>query len=359
MVVIARINKRTNKYLSAGERASIARMIVEGRKPDYIADMLGRDRSTIYREIKRGTIKQQRTTNTAYKETVWVYDPDYAETSACSRQAGKGTLPKLARDAQLLAKIDRLMLENQWSPQAVLGHLGLTGELTVSICVKTLYNIINAGRMITKPKDLPRKGKQKKHEQAMYTRPKNTNTIGTSIDLRPAEAIDRKTFGHWEGDLVMGGKSSSKHCLITLVERKTRFGIVFKLPNAKQASVLAVMAKLEEALGERVEQVIKTITWDNGTSFARPEELERRARAPDKKRWLVFYAHPYRAWERGSNENFNGFLRRKVPKGCDIKAFSDAEIASVTSWLNSYPRGILGWKSASDAFAEEIASLVA
>ena len=225
MHVVAEFDKRSGKYLTGDARGYIARSHAEGRTPDEIASMLGRHRSTIYRELARGSVDQQKSTHTTYKQAVRVYRPDYAQNEAVKRQARKGTLPKLAHDIELLVKIDTLMLKNEWSPPTVLGHLRIKGELTTSICDKTLYNYVNNGRMRTKPENLPRKGKQKRHKEAMYKRAKkNTHTIGNSIELRPAEAIGRLVFGHWEGDLVVGGQYTSKECLLTLIERKTRFG---------------------------------------------------------------------------------------------------------------------------------------
>lgn len=356
---------RTGKYLSDVERSDIARYLSQGKKVAWIAEQLGRHRSTIYREIERGSVEQVYTDHTHYMATRIVYSLDYAIRTSIERQARKGALPKLAYDPPLIQKIDKLMFENHWSPKTVVGRLEQQGELTTHVCFKTVYNMVNSGKLITHPQHLPRKGQQKKKEKDdANARAKRLNTNGTPIDKRPPEANDRSEFGHWEADTVCSGKGSLTR-LFTLIERKTRYGIAVEIPCGKADVILEVLDQIEELFGEKVAEIIKTITFDNGSEFPRPEDIER-SRSPTRRnaegeggRWKVYYAHPYSSWERGGNENFNGFLRRWIPKGCDIGEFTPDEVSSIVKWVNDYPREVLGWATASEAFKAELEALAA
>lgn len=355
---------RAGKYLEDAERKEIARYLSQGKQVSWIADQLGRHRSTIYREIKRGSVEQVYSDHTHYMDTKIVYCTDFAIQTSIERQARKGAIPKLAYDPLLLKKIDDLMHDKHWSPKTVLGRLDRLGELTTPVCYKTVYNLVNGGRLITHPEHLPRKGKQRKKDQEQYTRRNKMNTNGTPIDLRPERANDRSEFGHWEGDTVCSGKDSLTR-LFTLIERKTRFGIAVEIPCGKADVILDVLDEIEGMFGDKVTQIIKSITFDNGSEFPSPDNIER-SRSPTKRdaegkggRWKVYYAHPYSSWERGGNENFNGFLRRMIPKGCDIGQFTPDEVRDITKWVNDYPREVLGWATASECFKAEIEALAA
>lgn len=360
MVYVSKVEPRSGAYLNEAERWQIACYLKDGLKVSEIAIRLGRHRSTIYREIARGAVEQQYKSKNDYHPIRIVYDPDVANDVTRANQRRKGALPKLAYDPDLLAVIDDHMLKDHWSPETIVGRLDREGALTTKVCFKTIYNYVNAGRMRTKPENLLRKGMQKspKKDEKNYE-PKSMNTKGTPIDLRPKEISKREEFGHWEGDTVHSGtKTGSTWCIYTFVERKTRFGLAFRMPNASAESTLAVHAAIEEVFGDFAPYVIKTITYDNGSEFSFPKDELVRDRSPagaEECEWELYYAHPYRSGERGSNENFNGIMRRWVPKGCDIGKFSDADIYRASDWINDMPRGILDWDTARERFNAELA----
>ena len=136
--------------------------------------------------------------------------------------------------------------------------------------------------------------------------------------------------------------------LLTLTERKTRQEIIFRLPNKTQKAVKRAIDRLERKYGKDFKKKFRTITVDNGSEFLDFKSLEKSCKR-DEKRFKMYYAHPYSSWERGSNENANGIIRRFFPKGTDFSKFGIAKIQAVEDWMNDYPRRILGGISANSA----------
>ena len=178
---------------------------------------------------------------------------------------------------------------------------------------------------------------------------------GESIEQRPEEIDGREEFGHWEGDTVYSGKGKRKttRALLTLTERKTRKEIIIAIPNRKAETVVKALDALERKLGaRRFRAIFKSITFDNGTEFAAAEGLERSCVNKRMPRTKVYFCHPYSSWERGTNENTNGMIRRRFPKGTNFAAVTNAQIAQAENWINNYPRKILGYKSSEIVFRE-------
>lgn len=178
---------------------------------------------------------------------------------------------------------------------------------------------------------------------------------GESIEQRPEEIDEREEFGHWEGDTVYSGKGKRKttRALLTLTERKTRKEIIIAIPNRKAETVVKALDALERKLGaRRFRAIFKSITFDNGTEFAAAEELERSCVNKRLPRTKVYFCHPYSSWERGTNENTNGMIRRRFPKGTNFAAVTNAQIVQAENWINNYPRKILGYKSSEIVFRE-------
>jgi len=124
----------------------------------------------------------------------------------------------------------------------------------------------------------------------------------------------------------------------------TREEIILKIESATQDSVLKALDKLEEDYGTYFREKFKSITLDNGREFLDWESIEQSG-LNGKKRTLVYFAHPYSSWERGTNENQNRMIRRFIPKGTDISKLSDKDIKRIEEWMNNYPRKILGYKT--------------
>jgi IS30 family transposase len=155
-----------------------------------------------------------------------------------------------------------------------------------------------------------------------------------SIRQRPAVVEQRRRFGDWEGDTVYG--RSTSHCLLTSVERKSRYLIASKISDRRAATVAQCHIDQFSALPTSWRQ---TLTLDNGKEFCGFTELERQTCIS------VFFADPYCAWQRGCNENSNGLLRRYFPKGTDFSQVSDEHLASVVDILNNRPRKCLDYRT--------------
>jgi IS30 family transposase len=160
-----------------------------------------------------------------------------------------------------------------------------------------------------------------------------------SIDQRPGFINDRSQIGHWEGDLIIGEKRAS--ALITLVERKTRFTYILKIPNKKSETVTTEIKNLFNRIPTRLR---RSITYDNGVEMANHRWLTKMTGAK------VYFAHPYSSWERGTNENTNGIIRRFYPKKTDFNKISYDELIVLQHKLNNRPRKVLGYKTSAELF---------
>lgn len=204
--------------------------------------------------------------------------------------------------------------------------------------------------------ELPRHGKKKhKYKKVKKNKSASRAPAGESIEQRPEKIDGREEFGHWEGDTVYSGKGKRKttRALLTLTERKTRKEIIIAIPNRKAETVVKALDALERKLGaRRFRAIFKSITFDNGTEFAAAEELERSCINKHLPRTKVYFCHPYSSWERGTNENTNGMIRRRFPKGTNFAAVTNAQIVQAENWINNYPRKILGYKSSEIVFRE-------
>lgn len=223
---------------------------------------------------------------------------------------------------------------------------GMSFDTTV--CTKTLYNYIDSGLFLHLDNQhllyKSRKKPQKAEKPRRIKRP-----LCSSIDDRPKEVSDRDSFGHWEMDTVVGKAKGGGPVLLVLTERLTRYEIILKMPDKTMAQVVRCLNRLERQLGARFQQVFRTITVDNGSEFMDTSGIERSCRRKGN-RTKVYYCHPYSSWERGSNENANGIIRRFIPKSTPIEQYTDKEIAQVQQWINNYPRKVLGYLSAQILF---------
>lgn len=163
-----------------------------------------------------------------------------------------------------------------------------------------------------------------------------------SIDQRPRHIQERLEIGHWEGDLVIGVKHSS--AIGTLVERKARYICIVKLKNRSSATVRKGFTKEFNRLDPLFK---KTMTYDNGIEMAQHKLLTL------KTGIQVYFAHPYSSWERGTNENTNGLIRRYFPKGTNFNDIAEEQLKTVKEKLNNRPRKVLGFKTPHEVMALE------
>lgn len=316
-------------HLTMGERNVIYTMQWQGYSDAEIARCLGRHRSTIGRECKRNP------------SCLGPYNPSTAQALANSRRRAHLRRPKTGRRRLMAYVAERLRAG--WSPEQIAGRLSCrapTGLETLAISHTTIYRWIWSDpqraarfrpflRIARKPRRKP------------YGKPSRRGRIlgKRSIDERPQEANQRQRLGDWEGDTIVG--KGRKGYLLTCVDRASRYLIARKVKTCAS-----------EPVAERLHQTIRklpaskrhTLTLDNGREFARPVELERRLSV-----W-IFFAHPYHAWERGTNENTNGLLRQYMPKSSDLSLVTPSQLRSYVLALNHRPRKCLGYLSPFEVF---------
>lgn len=339
---------RRFKHITERERYQIEILLKEKKRPSEIAKALGKHKRTVEREIARGTVRMRAHDLTYFDK----YCADTAQRVYCEKAANKGACLKIGHDHELANHIENKIIREKYTPDAVIGEIRTKGlKFKTSICTKTLYNYIDREVFanITN-KDLPVKRAPKKirHKRVRIA---HHNLKGTSIEDRPEAANNREEAGHWEMDCVVSGKGKGKAALLVLTERKTRREIIRKMPDKTQKSVNKALDRLEREYGSRFSEVFKSITVDNGSEFLNSAELESSVRKPGTQRTKIFYAHPYSAWERGSNENANKLIRRFIPKGTDIGKLKQKDIKRIENWMNNYPRRIHGYKSANEMAA--------
>jgi IS30 family transposase len=336
---------RSFTHLSLIDRSMIFALLKEGCSLRHIAKQLGRHVSTISREISRGTTTQRRSDWSTYE----TYFPETGQAVYEKNRAATGFQSKFYLAEEFLQFAEQKMLQEHWSPDAVVGFCRLQPEWQdrVIVCTKTLYHYID--RCLLQVRNLDLALKVRRHNKHVHLR-KHKRLMGQSIEERPETITEREEFGHWEIDTVVGLQSGDS-ALLTLTERKTRHEYILPIPSKDASSVSARINELRAVWGEKFASVFRSITADNGSEFA---ELDSLLRALGCQ---VYFAHPYSSWERGTNERHNGLIRRFIPKKTSMKNVHPATILRVQNWCNQLPRKILGYKTPLACFSEELAAL--
>jgi len=305
---------------------------------------------TLYYELKRGKCIQQ----TTDYEFVERYCPEVAERKCQEVLRAKGPALKLGNDHAFAKRVEDLIVNQGFSPAAALIQIKNSGEeYDTEICESTLYNYIYREDVFFElgPEHLREKGRRHNKKAKPEDKKKAAKVSrGENIEHRPEEIGSRSTFGHWEMDCVVG-TVGSKRTLLVLTERLTRTGIIIPMRDHTAASVVRALNRLERKYGKRFYKLFKTITVDNGSEFADCAGMERSCRRKGKRTQL-YYCHPYSACERGSNENMNRMIRWFFPKGTNFDEVNNEDVQRAEDWINSYPRRVLGWRSADAAMRE-------
>ena len=332
-------NPQKYKHLTLTERVKIELLSNEGKTPYAIAKLLDRPINTILNELKRGTvdqIKQGKPVRRYYADTGQI---QYQE----NRKNSCRTF-KLLEAGEFVSHVEDQMIANKWSVDAAVGKAKLSGKFKASVCTKTFYNYIDMGLMQIRNIDLPLKVRRCEKGTRIKA---NKRILGDSIEIRPVHIDERQEFGHWEIDTVIGSKSKEDESLLTIVERMTRNTLVRKISGKTAEAVTKEMERIRDEFGSQFSQVFKTITSDNGSEFASLSDLNSQGVG-------VYYTHPYSSFERGTNENHNGLLRRFIPKGKKISNYSREAIERVEEWCNTLPRKILGYRTPEELFEHQL-----
>jgi IS30 family transposase len=327
---------RSRLSLSLHEREEISRGLVAGLSMRKIATQLGRAPSTISREIRRNEGRGK-----------------YRATNADERAWRSACRPKPCRLAvnRSLQMVVAQKLTDNWSPQQISGWLKIEylDDPPMRVSHETIYKclFVQARGVLRRElishlrtRRLMRRGKS----STTRGQPRGRIIDAISIRERPAEVEDRAIPGHWEGDLLTGGKNSH---IATLVERQSRFVILVKVPAKDTNSVV-------DALVRQVKQLpaglMSSLTWDRGTELA---DHKRFSVATDVS---VYFCDPQSPWQRGSNENTNGLLRQYFPKGTELSGHSQKDLDAVARQLNTRPRKTLGFTTPAAMLARNVAS---
>jgi len=313
-------------HLTIEERASISHLHKQGVSIRQIASTIGRNPSTIKRELDRNF------TPSKYS------DQDYFPQSSQKRYKKRiSTAHNIIQFPLEVIQIIEQRIKETWSPEQIAAFY----KNDNFPCFKTIYKWINDGTIINGNKKLlRRKGKGGWYE----TRGKATK--GKSIRKRDKRIYKRADYGHWELDTVVSGyKTKSKACLITLVERKSRFYKAIKSPS-RQADIVSklIIDYLKQFPGE----LVKTITTDNGKEFAEWEQIEKELNCE------VYFCDTFCAWQKGSNENSNGLLREFFPKGYNLSRYTQVNIDKKVNLINNRPRKCNNWISPAKLMSEAI-----
>lgn len=323
---------RKGKHLNYEERIKIETLSKIGMKSERIALEIGCSGRTVRRELSKGMTELLNTDLTTRKE----YSADIGQQKHNYASTNKGPMLKIGNDYELVKEIERLIIDEKMSPYAATEFIKNSGKFKTTISYKTIYNYIDEGLFPNlSNKHLPvKKSKKRKYNEV---RTATNNKKGISISQRDEEIESREEYGHWEMDTVVGKKETNT-VLLVFTERKTRQEIIRKIKSKSQYCVVKEIDKLERKMGAKAfRETFKTITCDNGCENLDFEGIERSVLVKHK-RTTVYYAHPYSAWERGSNENANKLIRRFIPKGVDIGEFSHERIKMIEHWINNYPR---------------------
>lgn len=334
--------KRSFKHFTVFQRGQIQALLEEGVPKARIARSVGISRSTLYNELKRGTVKQLKSDLTEYSRY-------FAETGQLVYQKHRQACRKpykLDQASAFIQHLEHALLEDKLSPDAVCGRARREGNFTSVICTKTVYNYIDKGLLTVKSIDLPLRVRRNTHRHKCR---KNRRILGASIEERPASVEERREFGHWEIDTVMGQRKGSGEVLLTMDERMTRKRHILRIGGKNQKSVHAALESLKILYGPLFPLVFRTVTSDNGSEFT--------SLGKALKGVSVYYAHPYASGERGTNEKQNSLVRRFIPKGTNIESVSDYTIMKAEQFINNLPRKMFDYRTPKELFEEQIAKL--
>lgn len=336
-MVPSHLNERSGRYLSLLEREEIAIARAGGAGVRAIARLIGRDPSTISRELVR---------NRAVSRA----QPRYRATLAQDKAQQRARRPKTSKLAAhpRLRVVVQSMLEKRMSPEQIAGRLPLEfpDDASMRISHEAIYQalyIFGRGQLRRELTKCLRTGralrKPRRRVDGRISRPRIKDMV--MIVDRPPEVEDRAVPGDWEGDLITG--TENKSAIGTLVERTTRYTMLLHLPHGHGAE--ALHTAITAAMARLPAQLRRSLTWDQGIEMAHHAQTSIAADLD------IYFCDPHSPWQRGTNENTNGLLRQYFPKGTDLSRYSAADLAAVDAELNTRPRKVLGFRTPAEVMA--------
>ena len=312
-------------HFTIEERSCLREYFIQGKSYRQIAKLLGRNVSSVSRELKR---------NRTHQYDIPTYYPHTAQRKCNLRRSfcHRG----MFWNQEVINYINE-KLNLTWSPE----QISKTPCNLKLPSFKTIYRWIYQGYLVNgNVKVLRKKGQTRKRlgNGGRFT-------TGKSIRKRDKSVYKRNEFGHWEADTVVSGRGKTKACFATLAERKTRYYIAIKIPDRTGTN----MAKaIISTLSKLPKDAVKTITCDRGSEFANWREIE------EKLECKMYFADPYCAWQKGTNENLNGLLREFYPKGRNLSRVSETTLKKNLALINARPKKVLMFQKPIDLFKENL-----
>lgn len=308
-------------HLTIEERCCIREFYKKGKSYREIARLVGRNVGTVSRELNR---------NFTHMYDIPTYYPHTAHKKYLFRRSfcHRG----MFWNKEVIDYINEKLLLT-WSPEQIANtpcELKLPSFKTIYRWIYEKYLVNGDVRVLRK------KGKTRKRlgNGGRFT-------TGKSIRKRDKSVYKRKEFGHWEADTVVSGKGKTKYCFATFAERTSRFYIAIKMPNRSGNSMEKATI---QALGSLPDGAVKSITCDRGSEFANWREIEKALNCN------MYFADPYCAWQKGTNENLNGLLREFYPKGRNLERVSPITLKKNLALINARPKKVLNYQKPVDLF---------
>lgn len=354
------------KHLSFEERISIEILHTAGFKNSFIAIFIGKHRSSIGRELEKNSIEiwDMNCTKSPYKDlkqaNINYYSSEQAQKKAEENKLKNRKKCKLDRYPKLRKAVVELLKEKNmdYSPD-VIANLSREGKIKgteATIGKDAIYRAVKQRKYKLTIDDLPHgRSYYKKSKDNVHTQTKEISDKKKeiSIEVMPEEIKRNETDTHFQGDSVIGVAKGTHNTLITLVNTASQFTFIRKSENKTGQATVDTLDKLETEIPD-LSRIMETLLLDNGVEFSKIEEMMKSVKNKKKKRFQVYFAHPYASYERGCNENKNRLIRRYFKKGKLVEDLSDEDILNIARKINNMPRKALGYKTPLEVFESNL-----
>lgn len=354
------------KHLTKEDRVSIEILHTAGFNNEFIGAFVGKNRSSIKREIDKNVIEYWdiNSTKSPYKEkgqiNIKYYSSEKAQKNAEENKLKNRKKCKLDRYKNLRWSVVALLKEKtiDYSPDVIanLSKEGKIKDAEASIGTNAIYRAVKARKYGLTIKDLPHgRGYYKKEENNPHTQTKEISERKKeiSIEVMPEKIKNKETDTHFEGDSIVGVAKGTHNTLITLVNTASQFTFIRRSENKTGQATVDTLDKLEEEIPE-LNKIIESLLLDNGVEFSKIEEMMKSVKEKNKKRFQVYFTHPYASYERGCNENKNRLIRRYFKKGKLVEKLSDEDILNIARKINNMPRKALRYKTPLEVFESNL-----
>lgn len=351
------------KHIEYEDRISIEILHTAGFKDSFIGAFVGKHRSSIKKEIEKNAIEiwDINSTKSPYEEksqiNIKYYSAEKAQEKANKNKMKSRKKCKLDKYPNLRVGVITLLKNKtiEYSPD-IIANLSKEGKIKgaeSTIGATAIYKAVHERKYKLTINDLP-------HGRKYYKKGKNEHTLTKevsekkkeiSIERMPEEIKQKQTDTHFEGDSIVGVQKGRHQTLITLVNTASQFVFIRRSENKTGEATVKVMNKLEEEIPQ-IAEIMKSLLLDNGVEFSKYEEMMKSNKDVNKKRFQIYFAHPYASYERGCNENKNRLVRRYFKKGKLVEELSDEDILNIARKINNMPRKALGYKTPLEVFEE-------